>query len=95
MLVVETRKRVLGQEHPDTLNSMASLALVYRGQQRWKEAELMEEQVRETRMRVLGHDHPDSMTSMVNSASTSDHSSSKNGREEFLSLAKHENKEVV
>lgn len=27
--VMETRKRVLGEEHPDTLSSMANLALIY------------------------------------------------------------------
>jgi hypothetical protein len=36
---METRKRVLGQEHPDTLTSMANLASMYRGQGRWIEAE--------------------------------------------------------
>jgi hypothetical protein len=36
---METRKRVFGQEHPDTLTSMANLALTYWKQGRWKEAE--------------------------------------------------------
>jgi len=35
--VVETRTRVLGAEHPDTLNSRANLASTYRNQGRWKE----------------------------------------------------------
>jgi hypothetical protein len=33
------RVRVLGDEHPDTLTSMADLASTYRNQGRWKEAE--------------------------------------------------------
>jgi Tetratricopeptide repeat len=37
--VMETRKRVLGKEHPDTLTSMANLASTYGNQGRWKEAE--------------------------------------------------------
>lgn len=32
--VMETRKRVLGQEHPDTLNSMANLAWTLRSQEK-------------------------------------------------------------
>jgi hypothetical protein len=36
--VMETRKKVLGVEHPDTLTSMANLASTYRNQGRWGEA---------------------------------------------------------
>ena len=51
---METRKRVLGLEHPDTLTSMANLALTYENQGRWKEAEKLGMQAMETRKRVLG-----------------------------------------
>jgi hypothetical protein len=37
--VVRTMKRVMGREHPDTLNSMAILASTLGTQGRWKEAE--------------------------------------------------------
>jgi hypothetical protein len=37
--VMETTKRVLGEEHLSTLTSMANLASTYRNQGRWKEAE--------------------------------------------------------
>ena len=47
MRVMETRKRVLGEEHPDTLISMGDLALIYRGQERWAEAEELETGVKE------------------------------------------------
>ncbi|KAF1807874.1 hypothetical protein P152DRAFT_383950, partial [Eremomyces bilateralis CBS 781.70] len=63
--VKETRKRVLGAEHLDTLTSMANLASTYRNQGRWKEAEELE-----TSSRVLGAEHPDTLTSMANLAST-------------------------
>ena len=46
--VMETRKRILGQEHPSILTSMANLASTYRNQGRWKEAEELEVQVMET-----------------------------------------------
>jgi hypothetical protein len=37
---MKTSLRVLGQEHPDTLTSMANLASTYRNQERCKEAEV-------------------------------------------------------
>ncbi|KAG9232660.1 hypothetical protein BJ875DRAFT_514103 [Amylocarpus encephaloides] len=70
MLVMETRKRVLGQEHPDTLTSIANLASTYRNQGRWNEAENLDILVMETRKRVLGQEHPDILTSIANLAST-------------------------
>ena len=68
--VMETRKRVLGQEHPDTLASIDNLALTFWNQGRWKEAEELEVQVVETRKRVLGQEHPDTLTSIAILAST-------------------------
>ncbi|CAI6335436.1 unnamed protein product [Periconia digitata] len=61
---IETRERVLGDEHPETLNSRANLASTYRKQRRWKEAEKLLLQVTETRERVLGAKHPSTLTSM-------------------------------
>lgn len=66
--VMETRKRVLGAEHPDTLTSMANLASTYGNQGRWKEAEELEVQVVKTSTRVLGPEHSDTLTSMNNLA---------------------------
>ncbi|CAN9176515.1 unnamed protein product [Alternaria alternata] len=68
--VMETMKRVLTDEHPDTLTSMGNLASTYRNQGRWKEAEELEVQVMQTRKRVLTDEHPDTLTSMGNLAST-------------------------
>ena len=61
MQVIETRKTVLGQEHPDTLTSMSNLALTYQSQGRWKEAEELEVQVMQTSLTVLGEEHPDTL----------------------------------
>ena len=63
---METRKRVLGEEHPDTLTSIANLASTYKHQGRLNKAEEIEVQVIETRKRVLGEEHPDTLTSMAN-----------------------------
>jgi len=68
--VSQTRQRVLGEEHPDTLTSMANLASTFWNQGRWKEAEELEVRVMETRKRVLGEGHPSTLTSMANLAST-------------------------
>jgi tetratricopeptide (TPR) repeat protein len=68
--VMETSSRVLGEEHPDTLTSIANLASTYRNQGRWKEAEELFVQVMETSSRVLGEEHPDTLTSIANLAST-------------------------
>src|ERR1700722_10818126 len=70
VLVMETSKRVLGEEHPDTLSSMGNLALTYAPQGRWKEAEVLQVSVMETRKRVLGEEHPDTLAIMGNLAST-------------------------
>lgn len=50
---MEVRKRVLGEEHPDMLTSIANSALTYREQGRWKKAEELEMQMIETGRRVL------------------------------------------
>jgi hypothetical protein len=62
--VVEMKKRVLGVEHPYTLNSIAGLASTYSDQGRWKEAEELQVQVMETFKRVLGVEHPSTLISM-------------------------------
>ncbi|KAF8864851.1 FabD/lysophospholipase-like protein [Acephala macrosclerotiorum] len=68
--VMETRKTLLGQEHPDTLTSIANLAATYRKQGRWKEAEELEVQVIKTRKTLLGQEHLDTLTSIANLAVT-------------------------
>ena len=40
--VMETSKRVRGQEHPSTLTSMANLASTYRDQRQWMRSEELE-----------------------------------------------------
>ncbi|KAJ4346585.1 uncharacterized protein N0V89_010516 [Didymosphaeria variabile] len=70
MQLMQTRKRVLGKEHPDTLRSMHDLATTYSSQRRWKEAEELQVQVTQTTKRVLGNEHPDTLTSTANLALT-------------------------
>ena len=66
---METRKRVLGQEHPSTLTSMANLAMTYLRQGRRTEAkELQVEAVNQLRT-TLGEDHPFTVAAIANLAS--------------------------
>jgi len=67
---LEVRKKILGQEHEETLTSMGMVGLAYSLGGRWKEAEELEVGVMETMKRVLGEEHPDTLTSMGNLAST-------------------------
>ena len=67
---VETRKRLLREEHPSTLTSMAKLASTYRNQGRWKEAEQLQAKELKICLRVLGSEHPSTLTSLGNLAST-------------------------
>ena len=70
VVVMEKTKHGLGEEHPDTLTSMANLAGTYRKQGRWKEAEALEVVVVEKRKHGLGEKHPDTLRSMANVAVT-------------------------
>ncbi|KAH9901850.1 hypothetical protein F4778DRAFT_771119 [Xylariomycetidae sp. FL2044] len=63
---VDTRKKELGAEHPDTLNSMADLIWTYYQLSRWKDAESLGVQVTQTSRRVLGAEHPNTLYSMAN-----------------------------
>lgn len=66
--VMETRKRVLGQHHPDTLNSVNDLAFVLRHQGKYKEAENMSRRAVDGRVNTLGREHLDTLTSVNNLA---------------------------
>jgi tetratricopeptide (TPR) repeat protein len=68
--VMETSSRALGEDHPDTLSSMANLASTYWNQGRWDKAEKLEVQVMETSKTKLGADHPDTLSSLANLAAT-------------------------
>jgi hypothetical protein len=68
--VLEARRRVLGEEHLDTIRAMANLGATYRNQGRLKEAEELEVKVLAVRRRVLGEEHPDTITAIANLAYT-------------------------
>ena len=55
---LELMRKVLGMEHPSTLNSMNNLALALVNQGKYEEAEQMHRQALELREKVLGKEHP-------------------------------------
>jgi len=65
---LELRKRVLGEEHPDTLMSADNLAMIYGAQGRYDEAEPLNLEALEIFKRVLGEEHPHTVASMNNLA---------------------------
>ena len=71
--VMETRQRVLGQEHPDTSTSVGTLAFTYISQGLRKDAEELLGQAMETEQRELSLEHPDTLNSIDKLASTDRH----------------------
>ncbi|SCO12762.1 uncharacterized protein FFE2_12681 [Fusarium fujikuroi] len=64
------RREVLGEKHPDTIDSMASLATTYHAQGRYKEAESIYREVLELRREMLREKHPDTISSLEDLATT-------------------------
>ncbi|UEM21100.1 toll/interleukin-1 receptor domain-containing protein [Skermanella mucosa] len=86
----EASKRLLGDEHPDTLTSMNNLAETLRAQGDHGGAWALEKPVLALRRRVLGDEHPDTLTSMNNLAATlgaqGDHGGARALEEQVLTL---------
>ena len=58
---VDTDRRTLGNDHPQTLTALNQLANLYWFQDRYSEAEPLYLEVIEARRRVLGEEHPDTL----------------------------------
>jgi non-specific serine/threonine protein kinase/serine/threonine-protein kinase len=61
---VETRRRVLGPEHRDTLSSIAGLALLYKRQARYADAERLLRETLPVARRTLGPEHKQTLSVM-------------------------------
>ncbi len=66
--VLEVQRRVLGPEHPDTLNTMSNLGCSLGGQGKHAKAETMTREVLDVQRRVLGAEHPSTLLTMGNLA---------------------------
>jgi hypothetical protein len=61
---MQTRRRVLGGEHPDTLITMHNVAFILQSQARYKEVISLMERCFQSRQQVLGEQHPDTQLSL-------------------------------
>ncbi|KAL9591591.1 MAG: hypothetical protein Q9179_007568 [Wetmoreana sp. 5 TL-2023] len=66
---LDSREKMLGKEHPNTLTSVSNLASVLRCQGKYEEAEQMNRRALDGKEKVLGEEHPDTLTSVNNLAS--------------------------
>ena len=64
--VVELQKKALGEDAPETLKSMESLALVYKYRSQYSRAEAIYRHVFEIQRKTLGENHPDTLTTAAN-----------------------------
>ena len=71
--VLKISKRVLGEEHPDTLMSMNNLAGTLSAQGDLRGARLLQEKVLQISKRILGEEHTNTLMSMNNLAGTLSH----------------------
>jgi len=62
---LQIRKQVLGPEHPDTAQSLANLALIYRKQGKYTEAEPLHQRALMICEQVLGPEHPDTVRTLI------------------------------
>jgi non-specific serine/threonine protein kinase/serine/threonine-protein kinase len=64
-----TRRRVLGEEHPDTLRSIGNMGSLLQRQGKFAEAEPYYRDALEKHRRVLGEEHPDTLIAINNMGS--------------------------
>ena len=62
--MMETRKRVLNEEHLNTLMSMGNLAFTLKSQTRYEEAISLIKKCFELQKRILSPQHPDTKSSL-------------------------------
>ena len=58
---VEKSKRILGEDHPDTLSALYNVANTYESMEQYGNALPLFQECMEKRKRVLGEDHPDTI----------------------------------
>ena len=65
MNVLDKRNRLLGEEHPDTINAMENLAVTLYHLQRFKDAARLEGEVVDVRKKFFGEEHPQTVKAVV------------------------------
>jgi hypothetical protein len=64
--VLEKMRRILGEEHPDTISGMNNLANTLGDQGQLDEAAKLMKEVLEKRKRILGEEHPKTKSAKTN-----------------------------
>jgi tetratricopeptide (TPR) repeat protein len=62
---LEHAEKELGKDHPATIASLNNLALIYKAQGRYGEAEPLYKQVLEALERALGQDRPNTLAASI------------------------------
>jgi tetratricopeptide (TPR) repeat protein len=65
---LEIRHRIFGEDHPDTLTSLASMAFYFLEKGKYDQAEPMLRQCLKKQRRILGEEHPETLGSLQNLA---------------------------
>jgi tetratricopeptide (TPR) repeat protein len=66
--LIDIERRVLGTEHPSTLQTIGNLARTLKREGRYAEAEKMQREMIDIKRRVLGPEHPETAASVYNLA---------------------------
>ena len=85
--VLETQRRVLGPDHPDTLNNMTLLGNALMEQGHYSEAEKSYLEALHGQQRVLGPEHPQTALTAYNLACVAAHQGHKTEAISFLTQA--------
>ena len=64
--VLEVSRRILGEEHPDTLTAKGNLAHTLSQLGNYVAAKKLQEEVLEASRRTLGEEHPETLTAKPN-----------------------------
>ncbi|EXJ95818.1 hypothetical protein A1O1_00942 [Capronia coronata CBS 617.96] len=66
--VLEKRRRILGEEHPNTISAMNNLAITLGDQGHLDEAATIQKEVLEKMRRILGEEHPNTISAIEETA---------------------------
>ncbi|KAJ7850967.1 hypothetical protein B0H13DRAFT_52122 [Mycena leptocephala] len=89
------QKQVIGDDHPEVLNTMGNLALTYSKLGKYHKAEELNVVVLEKRKWVLGDGHPDTLWAMGNLAATYNHLGKLKQAEELELVVLEKRKQVL
>ena len=67
--VLDTRKKILGVEHPDIIRAMGNLVTTYQHLGKYREAEKLVIPILDASNRILGVEHPDTIRATASLAS--------------------------